>query len=73
MPENKYALHRGAANNPTRKHRYNGHVYCGNTIHEHRSLYFLVLKIAAFYEGETERHNALFKHWRKYSEKIIKI
>ena len=48
MPENKYALHRGAANNPTRKHRYNGHVYCGNTIHEHRSLYFLVLKIAAF-------------------------
>ena len=60
MPENNYALHRGAANNPTRKHRYNGHVYCDNAIHEHRPFYFLVLKIAAFYEGETERQSILY-------------
>ena len=60
MPENNYSLHRGAANNPTRKHRYNGHVYCDNAIHEHRPFYFLVLKIAAFYEGETERQSILY-------------
>ena len=69
MPENNYALHRGAANNPTRKHRYNGHVYCDNaptlqnrpiSIDEHRPFYFLVLKIAAFYEGETERQSILY-------------